>query len=120
MPIRNFGVRWNYDYSAWGRLRPRSPAVDFTEQIGIYLLYKNDKLIYVGRSSIGGSRIGARLAHHYSYGDNAGKWDAFTWFGFKPVVDGKLQTEIESAVSYESEIRDIEALLIFLLSLGTM
>ncbi len=52
MLIRNFGHLWERKYLNYGRpkvkghlkgyLSPRSPEVDFREQIGIYVLFDKD------------------------------------------------------------------------------
>jgi len=80
MPIYNYGLNWDYSGEAWGR-RGRSEPVWFGLQIGIYALYKNKKLVYVGKSGSGKKpNIASRLANHHR--NMAGKWNRFSWFGF--------------------------------------
>ena len=83
--------------------------VNFSEQIGLYLLYDRREVIYVGRAK--DSTIGKRLCDHLK--DRlADRWDGFSWFGFLPVKDtgelGTLQTNYDS----HRMISDIEAILI--------
>jgi hypothetical protein len=116
MPIRNYGLHWDFELGQKGRRTKRGPVVDFEPQIGVYLLYRRKKLIYVGRSGKGfGPNIGGRLVHHSREGKLVGKWDSYSWFGFFPVIDGKIRKRKKTDVSVAEEIRDIEALLIYLL-----
>ena len=116
MPIYNYGLDWDYNKGPWGQ-RGRSKPVCFSSQIGIYVLYKNKKLIYVGRSGSGKKPgIGGRLYYHHGEGQLAGRWNRFSWFGFVPVESGEVRIDTPSTLSNrEDEIRDVEALLIYLL-----
>jgi hypothetical protein len=115
MPICNYGVRWAWERSGWGRTSLRGKLVNFADQIGIYLLYHKDTCVYVGRACRGEGTIGSRLYAHKRSPDKV--WDSFTWFGFRNVGDdGELELALESVRSYEDDIRDMEAVLIYLLS----
>ena len=69
-----------------GRLGKRKP-VEFWEQAGIYALYMDYKLVYVGQ--VGGRRekgtLGQRLRQHMQPHDLGGRWNRFSWFGFYKV-----------------------------------
>ena len=64
----------------------RSAEANFAEQSGIYVLYSDFTPIYVGQANCS---IFARLKMHYLSGDFVGRWDRFTWFGFRAVIGGK-------------------------------
>jgi hypothetical protein len=133
MFIKNFGQFWHSDEVAWnpgqgvrnacrllGRQYINLPGLrlaDFRHQQGIYILYSNHGPYYTGLTLKQG--FGKRLLDHH--GDrHAGKWDRFSWFGFKKVLAGtdqhgicKLGKLAEIAVGEPSAmIRDVEALLI--------
>lgn len=91
--IRSYGLHWRADRVAWGRQNnagtlfgaasrsSRSQAVDFRAQRGIYALYAEYELVYVGQT---GSRANDRLfdrlkAHRADHLSE--RWDRFSWFG---------------------------------------
>jgi len=68
----------------------RAGAVDFWEQRGIYALYQDFDLVYVGQATDRG--LGTRLTEH-TRGGIAERWDRFSWFGFRLVnKSNKLRT----------------------------
>ena len=102
MFVKNYGLFWRVDEVAWspgsgakgefrllGR-RHKSAATlrlaDFRYQQGIYILYGNHGPIYVGLTKKRG--LGNRLKDHL-FDDLQGKWDRFSWFGFRIVLKGK-------------------------------
>lgn len=115
--VKSVGMYWNASKVVW-RSKPRllgqeqqgSKAVDFCDQVGIYLLYDRSRVIYVGRSV--DRPLGVRLAEHTRDRLN-GRWDRFSWFGLKGVDDktGKL-TEPEFSTSQSQIISLMEAILI--------
>ncbi len=61
----------------------REGKIDFWKQAGIYALYADYNLIYVGQAGMGDkSCIGDRL-HGHTKDDLAGRWDMFSWFGLR-------------------------------------
>jgi len=97
-PILCLGSRWKAEDVFW-RSAPknahllgvptrakRSPTVNFAQQSGIYVLYSDSEPIYVGQANCS---LFARLKTHYTRGDFAGRWNRFTWFGFRQVIGGK-------------------------------
>jgi hypothetical protein len=117
MPIRNYGLHWRYGFSGWGRVNSRGKPINFSKQIGIYVLEKNESPVYVGRALTSQSCIASRLDYHFQHVDKKGKWNSFSWFGFLSLEeDGKLATQLEPHAVLEDEIKDIEALLVYLLN----
>jgi hypothetical protein len=97
-----------------GRCRDSGP-IDFEgRQIGLYVLYQRDELMYVGRSGDGKHpSISGRLRYHYKEDKyKIGKWDRHSWFGFLSAA--KLSEQITISMSVGEYISDIEALLIHL------
>ena len=117
MPIRNYGEAWRVEHSTYGHTSPRAISVDFSAQIGVYLLFDDQRLVYVGRA--GNSEEGTILSRVQNHRETAdkGSWDTFSRFGFRPVgIDGTLQSLRENTLWSEEEIRDMEALLIYVLN----
>lgn len=93
--IRNMGLFWKRDEVLWKGDRKVGPKsllgqragakragnVDFWRQVGVYALYADYHLVYVGQAGIGDKAcIGTRLKKH-TKDDLAGRWDMFSWFG---------------------------------------
>jgi hypothetical protein len=134
--IRCYGLFWSAEEVNWfprsdggpfrllGRRGKKQPSVcDFRRQTGIYVLYDEYGPYYVGLTRK--QPLGNRLKQH-RVDRHAGKWDRFSWFGFRPVLragrlsDGTLdlgKVPERLSVDSRSTIGDIEALLIQ--SLGT-
>ena len=90
--IRSYGVHWSADRVFWGRpavagalfgaasRSSKARSVDFREQRGIYALYAEYELVYVGQTGSGNDRLFNRLKAHKS--DHLSeRWDRFSWFG---------------------------------------
>lgn len=99
--LTSFGLYWERDRVEWGpnppllgRYQPPDGSskteltkVDFSRQVGVYLLHDVREVIYVGRTDQG---IGKRLNDHTNDRLQA-RWDRFSWFGFLPVLaNGRL------------------------------
>lgn len=109
--IRNFGHYWSRSLIDWGwqgrpgsllgalRANADESDADFRNQIGIYVLYdENREAIYVGQAGRGNSRLFDRLRQH-SRGPMRDRWTAFSWFGFLDVgPDGYLIEREDSAI----------------------
>jgi hypothetical protein len=113
--LRAFGMFWRRDQVIWtgtprlvGRQGSGASDVNFSNQIGVYLLHDRERVIYVGRATDG---LYTRLKAHTS--DRlSGRWDRFSWFGLRGVhEDGSL---LNSTVPWTPEvvIETMEALLI--------
>jgi hypothetical protein len=85
--IQHYGLYWTEDFVQWkgsgtsegaklkGKIGTRK--VDFRDARGIYSLYRDFKLIYIGQAL--GRPLGLRLKEHRK-DDKAGRWDTFSWF----------------------------------------
>lgn len=94
--IANMGLFWLRDAVYWGergagkkgRLRGKlstalkSNPVDFWKQIGIYALYSDYQLAYVGQSGGRSAGLGPRMRVHLT-DDFAGRWNMFSWIGLR-------------------------------------
>jgi hypothetical protein len=93
--VSSFGMFWRREAIEWssnpkilGMQQIGAEPVDFSKQIGIYLLYDSREVIYVGRAT--DRPLGKRLYEH-TVDRLASRWDRFSWFGVLPVSDdGKL------------------------------
>jgi hypothetical protein len=106
--IRSFGLHWRIDRVFWGRQKvaglllgaasrsAKARQVDFREQRGIYALYADYELVYVGQTGAGTDRLFKRLKAHKS--DHLSeRWNRFSWFGTQWVTKaGKLSTDTAS------------------------
>ena len=117
--FRSYGLFWREDRVFWGWGRGSAKGhlygrkvdsrtgkttskdkVDFKDQIGIYALYYNFELVYVGQVGASttddkGRTLFARLKDHRD-GHNSERWDRFSWFGLRDVSDKEL-TDIRTA-----------------------
>jgi len=93
--IKCIGMYWNRNWVHWahnprilGKASDGATQVDFTLQIGIYMLHDRERIIYVGQTNdrAVGTGLGQRLYEH-TKGRFASRWDRFSWFGLKEVVD---------------------------------
>lgn len=112
--IKAFGMYWERSQINWesprvlGKQEGADLSVDFSDQIGVYLLHDRERVIYVGRAE---DALLKRLVAHTS-GRFANRWDRFSWFGIRPVDDnGKLTMPAESWVRHDV-IQTMEAVLI--------
>lgn len=114
--IQAFGMFWRRDAVFWkskatllGQQTLNSTPVNFSDQVGVYLLHDGRYTVYVGRSSE--RPLGQRMFEHRT--DRlGGRWDRFSWFGLKMVgSEGNLEFPT-SVPSPEDWVRTMEALLI--------
>jgi len=119
--IANMGVFWHRDKARWvgSRSQPRGilgvragakryGPVDFWNQVGIYCLYADLDLVYVGQAGLSDkSCIGDRLKSH-TKDDTADRWDKFSWFGLcKVKQNGTLGARFEKAKATWSDVADV-------------
>jgi hypothetical protein len=90
--IQAFGMYWRRNLVHWsnspkllGQQSRGAEIVDFSGQVGIYLLHDGRETVYVGRSV--GRPLGKRLFEH-TYDRLNGRWDRFSWFGLLSVTEG--------------------------------
>lgn len=95
--IRSFGLFWHEDRVFWGRRNnpgalygarsasSRAARVDFRDQRGIYALYADYDLVYVGQTGAKDARLFNRLKAHLD--DHLSeRWNRFSWFGTRWVT----------------------------------
>ncbi|MFH1892144.1 MAG: hypothetical protein ABIK83_05605 [Candidatus Zixiibacteriota bacterium] len=77
----------------------RKAENDYGDFVGLYCLYGDGELLYVGETGLGSNRtLFSRLKKHRK-GPLAGRWDCFSWFGRKSsggkceIVDALAQLE---------------------------
>jgi hypothetical protein len=115
--IEAFGMFWRRSEVEWsrkptilGQETPKADAIDFSSQLGVYLLHDGKEIVYVGRSV--DRPLGLRLYEHTLDRLN-GRWDRFSWFGVIPVnEDGKLGSRNAVNIDLDLIIVTLEALLI--------
>lgn len=116
--INAFGMFWSRSEVDWSTRIPPilgvqqsgSDKVDFAEQAGVYLLYDGNRVIYVGR--VIEARLATRLWEH-TRDRLTGRWDRFSWFGVRGVLeDGALSPIPSAGIEVRTLIATMEALLI--------
>lgn len=89
-------VNWNpINGQLWGQQNDNASPVNFADQHGIYLLHSWNEIVYVGQTLTEKTQSGLyrRLKSHYNDRRKTDRWDAFSWFGFRPVAEnGELLT----------------------------
>lgn len=116
--IKCFGMYWKRDYVSWksvgtkiyGKELSGSISIDLSKQVGIYLLYDNHDVVYVGKASR--QPIVNRLYEH-TKGKKSIRWNRFSWFGFMGISDeGNLLPVNDTDLNLENIIEGIESILI--------
>ena len=142
--IRAYGLFWSAADVDWTGEETEGPAellgrrgayrgtlkvVNFWDQRGIYVLYNEYGAYYVGRTEGENMGLDRRLRQHH-YGENgsphAGKWDRFSWFGWRGVLDSTDRSGYRNLravprtllTDSKDTVGDIEALL--MTTLGTV
>lgn len=116
--ITHYGLFWSERDVFWGRRKnkgqllgrtktplghPGAPtreekakATDFREYIGLYCLYGDGELLYIGEAGLGTkSTLFDRLKQHRQ-GPMSGRWESFSWFG-RAACTG--ETKVEGALA---------------------
>ena len=93
-------------WGVWSRAKRNEP-VDFWAQAGVYALYADYRLTYVGQTGTGKQRLGRRLRRH-TRDSLAGRWDSFSWFGVCHVLkSGRLKDPAATRHAKFNEVLDI-------------
>lgn len=123
--IQSYGLHWHIERVFWGRPNmagsllgaasrsSRARAVDFRNQRGIYALYADYELVYVGQTGAGSDRLFSRLKTHKS--DHLSeRWNRFSWFGTQWVTKaGELSADTAAvSQSVEATLNILEAVAI--------
>jgi hypothetical protein len=115
--IQALGMYWSRSLIVWtnnptlqGQQQTGAKPVDFSNERGVYLLYDDRDVIYVGRATDQG--LGKRLYQH-TVDRLASRWNRFSWFGILRVMpDGTLAEEKPKILPQEVIVATMEALLI--------
>jgi HB1, ASXL, restriction endonuclease HTH domain len=115
--IQAFGMYWARDLIVWsaspsllGQQQTGAKAVNFANQRGVYLLYDDRDVIYVGRATDQG--IGRRLFQH-TVDRLSSRWNRFSWFGLWRVTqNGDLEEMSPRPLPADIVVTTMEALLI--------
>ena len=102
-------VLWNGSPALLGRQQIGADPVDMSRQKGVYLLYDNRDVVYVGRAI--DQPLGRRLYQH-TLDRLRGRWDRFSWFGVLKVTDAGLSDETVFTCEMSALIATMEAVLI--------
>ncbi|MDZ4746768.1 MAG: GIY-YIG nuclease family protein [bacterium] len=114
--IYSFGLHWKESDIHWGagsdaghlngvkRRSKYAHPIDFREIRGIYALYSEYELMYIGQTGTGqNDRLFNRLKSHRT--DHlAERWNRFSWFGFQRVIKPHNLSIITNSVKVEPEI----------------
>jgi len=108
--IQSYGLHWRADRVFWGKPNVpgtlygaasssrRATCVDFRNQRGIYALYADYELVYVGQTGAGTDRLFSRLKAHKS--DHLSeRWNRFSWFGTQWVTKAGVISADTASVS---------------------
>lgn len=114
--IPALGMFWQKDFISWmrnpkllGAQADGAAAVNFCEQIGLYLLYDGREVIYAGRTT--DRPLGQRLYEH-TKDRLATRWNRFSWFGLRDVSDEGELMPLPQNYSIDKIIPALEAILI--------
>ena len=120
--IEAFGLYWRRDVVNWqsggnrllGRQNRGAQTVDFADQDGIYLLHDGRDIMYVGQTYTPDANYGlySRLRAHDDDPRKTVYWDAFSWFGFRPVAENGSLLPPSNTATVGSVINVIEAMFI--------
>jgi hypothetical protein len=123
--IKNYGLFWSEKDVHWGAgsnagtllgvpaKNLTAEKIDFREQSGVYVLYADYQMVYVGQAGAGNQKLFARLKQH-TRDALAGRWNQFSWFGVRKVNQNfSLAAEADGKHSTHAEVLNhIEAILI--------
>ena len=125
MLIRSIGLYWKREDVCWNSASKNSrilgvpkgkrlsSPINFSSQVGIYVLYADYDMIYVGQTGVDWHGLYRRLKVH-TRNDLADRWNRFSWFGTRKVNKNGNLSKIPSKFRPEflDAIEHIEAILI--------
>lgn len=120
LTVKAYGLYWDrrmIDWSQsqlWGQRDENSKPVNFADQDGIYTLHKGSEIVYVGQTLTDKAKSGLylRLKSHHREARKSDRWDAFSWYGFKPVADNGDLLPVPTQGGVKDVINTIEAMFI--------
>ena len=111
--VANYGLHWRKDLIQWGTQGPggagkllgiekgRVKPVDFAKQRGVYALYSDYELLYIGQVADQGLLV--RLRQHRN--DHLSeRWNRFSWFGTRTVSKMALAQSSKTSSSFEDKV----------------
>lgn len=116
--IKAFGKYWLRDKVDWSKTEPsligrqtsKSQLVDFKTMRGVYMLYDNHQLVYVGEAVK--ESIAKRLKHH-TKDRLCNRWNRFSWFGIDGVnQNGTIRKVNTFSVKSDDVVKALEAIVI--------
>lgn len=125
MLIQNYGLFWEERNVFWGAgsnagcilgvpaRNLTANSINFRAQSGVYVLYADYEMVYVGQAGAGNQKLFARIKQH-TRDQLANRWNQFSWFGIRRVKkNGELSEEAEGKHSTHGQVLNhIEAMLI--------
>ena len=122
LKIEAYGLFWKADEVEWRtgkrQLRGVDPnddtlIVNFASQEGVYLLHHHNTptAVYVGMTSRRDNGLYDRLVEHQK-DQTQGRWETFSWFGFRPVLESRKLGNPATTVERRRMIEIVEAILI--------
>ena len=95
--IPSYGLYWEREKVRWqgtatkllGQQTPEARVVDFAEQVGVYVLHNNGRVLYVGRTV---DSLLKRLAYHNNPSNHPSNRLSFRWNQFSGSASGTLMT----------------------------
>ena len=117
--ITHYGLFWSERDVFWGRQRNIEQLLgretvggkgkDFRKFIGLYCLYGDNQLLYIGEAGLGTkSNLFGRLKQHRK-GIMARRWGHFSWFG---------RERCEGETSIKNSLKHLEAITIAIINPG--
>lgn len=114
--VSSFGMFWRREAVDWtsspkllGKQQLGATPVDFSKQVGLYLLYDGREVIYAGRTT--DRPLGKRLFEH-TRDRLSTRWNRFSWFGLLPVSEKGALGELPASFESSKIIPALEAILI--------
>ena len=121
--IQSYGLHWRLDKVYWGKQKvsgtllgaasraKTARPIDFREQRGVYALFADYDLVYIGQTGGGADRLFKRLRTHRS--DHlADRWNQFSWFGTQGVTTQSALSKDTAAIkeTVQSVLNVLEAI----------
>jgi hypothetical protein len=113
--IRTYGLHWTIAHVDWGRQNSagtllgaarrskHARQVDLRDQRGVYALYADYELVYVGQTGAGNQRLFRRLRDHKK--DHLSeRWNRFSWFGTQWVTKAGALSIDAAGVQESTEV----------------
>ncbi len=123
--IKTYGLFWRRDHVNWNRADDKGELLGFSQnrksieninfngQIGLYILYHDFKIVYVGQVGKGDRKTLYSRLKAYTRNLKNHRWNQFSWFGIKWVnKNGGLSGGGNISATKEVLLSTIEAILI--------